>query len=47
MTLAMNQGSPVVESDPKSPAARAIAGFATKFLPAPVESGRKLGRRSK
>ena len=47
MTLAMNQGSPVVESDPKSPAARAIAGFATKFLPVPAESGRKLGRRSK
>ena len=47
MTLAMNQGSPVVESDPKSAAARAIATFAMKFLPEPVASGRKLGRRSK
>lgn len=47
MTLAMNQGSPVVESDPRSPAAKAIAGFAVNFLPEPVLTGRRLGRKSK
>jgi len=33
MTLAMNQGSPVVESDPRSAAAKAIASFVERFLP--------------
>ena len=47
MTLAMNQGSPVVESDPRSAAARAIAEFAAKFLPAPVSTGKRLGRWSR
>ena len=47
MTLAMNQGSPVVESDPRSAAAKAIAEFAGRFLPEPVSSGRRLGRKSR
>jgi len=47
MTLAMNQGSPVVESDPRSAAARAIAEFASKFTPAPVSTGKRLGRWSR
>ena len=47
MTLAMNQGSPVVESDPRSSAARAIAEFASVFLPEPAMTGRRMGGRSR
>ncbi|MCB0991848.1 MAG: P-loop NTPase [Acidimicrobiales bacterium] len=33
MTMAMNQGAPVVETDPRSAAARRIAEFVSQFVP--------------
>ena len=47
MTLAMNQGSPVVESDPRSSAAKAIVDFTARFLPEPVSASKRLGRRAR
>ena len=32
MTLAMNQGAPIMETDPRSTAARRIADFANRFV---------------
>jgi len=46
--ISVNQGSPVVTSDPKSPAGRALAGLASQFVqepPAAVERGRRFSRK--
>jgi pilus assembly protein CpaE len=48
--ISINQGSPVVESDPRSPAARSLRQFAQTFTstsPAPASGGwfsRKVGK---
>ena len=47
--LAMNQGSPVLESDPRSPVARQMLELTSRFSEAPVTpqaSGSRLFRRS-
>ncbi len=41
---AMNHGSPVVESQPKSPPAKALLGFAHRFVPADEAEGAKRRR---
>ena len=39
--IAVNQGTPVVQSDPRSPAGRALLGLAGRFLdPAPASPAR-------
>ena len=45
--LAMNQGSPLVESDPRSPVARQLTGLAERFAEQPIEQAprRRLGRK--
>ena len=48
--ISVNQGSPIVESDPRSPAARSLRQFASRFASAPPSPGtggwfsRKEGR---
>lgn len=49
--IAVNQGMPVVQSDPKSPAGKAMANFASQFLDAPAapaaapERSRRFSRK--
>ena len=43
MTLAMNQGAPIMETDPRSTAARRIADFANRFVLSEPEGRRHRG----
>lgn len=43
MTLAMNQGAPIVETDPRSTASRRIADFANRFVATDPEVRRSRG----
>jgi pilus assembly protein CpaE len=52
--ISVNQGSPIVESDPRSPAARALTTLAERFVadprpaiatPAPAPAGRRFSRK--
>jgi pilus assembly protein CpaE len=46
--IAVNQGVPVVQSDPRSPAGKAMAGLASHFIeqePAAAEKGRRFSRK--
>lgn len=43
--ISINQGSPVVESDPRSPAGRVLADFARRFAPDAAPASESHGRR--
>ena len=43
--ISVNQGEPIVESEPRSPAARSFSGFARGFLDNPPTGGGRGGRR--
>lgn len=47
--IAINQGTPIVESEPRSPAARSLSGLAQRFVeePAPAQAtgGRRFSRK--
>jgi pilus assembly protein CpaE len=43
--IAINQGSPIVESEPRSPAARSLSGLAQRFVEIPAAAQQTGGRR--
>jgi pilus assembly protein CpaE len=45
--ISINQGAPVVESDPRAPAARALADLARRFVREPATSGGRARRFSR
>ena len=45
--IAINQGSPVVESDSRAPAARALAEFSSRFVQEPAATGGRARRFSR